>query len=61
MNFLSGRIEGVSDAGTQLRLFDGELVMVPRRAEAVQAGEDVSVGLRPQHMRVAQDGENGVP
>ena len=60
MNFLSGRIEGVSEAGTMLRLFDGEIVTVPRRAEAAQAGQDVSIGLRPQHMRVAHAGESGV-
>jgi ABC-type sugar transport system ATPase subunit len=61
MNFLSGSIETVSEAGTALRLFDGQLVTIPRRAEAASAGETVAVGLRPQHTRIAREDEGGVP
>lgn len=61
MNFLSGHIEGVSEAGTALRLFDDQRFTIPRRAESAAAGEAVAVGLRPQHMRIAREGESGVP
>ncbi|HXF45716.1 MAG TPA: sn-glycerol-3-phosphate ABC transporter ATP-binding protein UgpC [Burkholderiaceae bacterium] len=53
MNFLPGRI---ADAAVAV----GEQVQVPApRAAAVQAGREVIVGVRPEHLAVSADG--GVP
>jgi multiple sugar transport system ATP-binding protein len=61
MNFLPGTVVGVTEAGTDITLLGQEVVTVPRRAERASAGEAVSVGIRPQHIRLARDGERGVP
>jgi multiple sugar transport system ATP-binding protein len=61
MNFLSGTVESVSEAGTSVRFFDGESVTLSRRAQDAKSGDEVMIGLRPQHLRVAYDGEGGVP
>jgi multiple sugar transport system ATP-binding protein len=60
MNFLTGAIAGVDEAGTAVRILGGDGVVVPRRAETAAPGDTVTVGVRPQHIRLAADGEAGV-
>ena len=60
MNFLPGSITGVSDEGTTVRILGEETLTVPRKATTAQAGEEITIGVRPQHIRLAAAGEEGI-
>ncbi|WMS44937.1 sn-glycerol-3-phosphate ABC transporter ATP-binding protein UgpC [Acuticoccus sp. MNP-M23] len=51
MNLLPGRIEGNGEAGARLSFVGDAHVDVPLR-RALREGEAVTVGIRPQHMRL---------
>ncbi|MBS1165616.1 MAG: transporter ATP-binding protein [Proteobacteria bacterium] len=60
MNFVKGSVVEVGEAATSVSLM-GTTVALPRPAAGAVAGQTVSVGLRPQHISLAGDGEAGVP
>ena len=57
MNFIDGQVVGDSKAAPQFQLGDGERIMLPPAAAAL-AGQDVTLGIRPEHWR-AEDGSHG--
>ncbi len=60
MNFLPGSIIAVSEAATTVTVLGEETLAVPRPAEAAKAGEQITVGVRPQHIRLAEPGEESI-
>ncbi|MGO4573538.1 ABC transporter ATP-binding protein [Microvirga sp. 2TAF3] len=57
MNFLPAKVTAVDDAGTTVQLSGGSSVTVPVRAGRQKAGDAVTLGVRPEHMRPAATGE----
>ncbi|SEC75305.1 carbohydrate ABC transporter ATP-binding protein, CUT1 family [Rhizobiales bacterium GAS191] len=56
MNFVSGRVEGLS-AGEAAVAIAGTATVRLRTALALQHGETVSVGVRPEHLRLGGEGD----
>ena len=59
MNFVKGTVAEVGDGETVVSVM-GLTVAVPRPATGAAPGQAISVGLRPQHISLAADGD-GVP
>ncbi|MBL0402790.1 sn-glycerol-3-phosphate ABC transporter ATP-binding protein UgpC [Microvirga aerilata] len=57
MNFLPAKVTGVSDAATTVELAGGAGLSVPVRAGGQKVGDAVTLGVRPEHMRLAGEGE----
>ena len=55
MNFLQGRLV-LGGAAPVLRLVDGTTLALPQKGFALTDGQEVSLGIRPNHLRAAQDG-----
>jgi multiple sugar transport system ATP-binding protein len=53
MNFLASEVRAIGSA-VLCNLPDGEAVPVPVSAEGVRAGDPVTLGVRPDHLRVEQ-------
>jgi multiple sugar transport system ATP-binding protein len=59
MNFLEGVVQSVSRDGVWVRYANGETQQVAAEPKGAQAGERVTVGIRPEHLYVSA-GEYGV-
>jgi multiple sugar transport system ATP-binding protein len=57
MNFLPARITSTSPAGVVVALAGGAEVVVPLDANAAPRGQQVTLGIRPEALRVADEGE----
>ena len=55
MNFLEGTIDGPADARS-VKLSDGSAMAISGLSRA-QFGDAVTIGIRPEHLRIAQDGD----
>ncbi|MCX2721506.1 ABC transporter ATP-binding protein [Roseibium salinum] len=60
MNFLPGRITAVSGEGTTVTVLGEETLTVPRTAEDAEGGQEITIGVRPQHIRLAGEGEESI-
>jgi multiple sugar transport system ATP-binding protein len=54
MNFIAGRVDG--EDRTLLRLDTGERLRLPATGFTQRAGERVTLGIRPNHLRASEDG-----
>ncbi|MFZ5673294.1 MAG: ABC transporter ATP-binding protein [Pseudomonadota bacterium] len=57
MNFLKGTVAGNSARGTEVRLGNGQTITVGRKSPVAREGADVTLGIRPEDLHVAGDGE----
>jgi multiple sugar transport system ATP-binding protein len=57
MNFLPARVTSVTDGMTIVRLAGGASLAVPVRPGRQKVGDAVTLGVRPEHMRLAGEGE----
>jgi multiple sugar transport system ATP-binding protein len=53
MNFLRGEVASTSAAGVTIKLADGTTVDAKVSSDGVTVGQKVTVGVRPEHMRIA--------
>jgi multiple sugar transport system ATP-binding protein len=58
MNFLAGRVESRAGNSARVALALGPVLDIPV-GEPVQPGSAVTVGIRPEHLRLASPGEPG--
>jgi len=56
MNFLSGSVTGVKDGVVSVRLVGGGTIDVPVDAGRMNGGTEVTLGIRPEHLKVVTDG-----
>lgn len=56
MNFLEATVEQAADRGSRAQLRDGSSLDVSTTGDAVRAGEPVTLGIRPEHLKQARDG-----
>jgi multiple sugar transport system ATP-binding protein len=54
MNFLGATVGAVGEGGTEIALGDGTRVVLPRARGGLQPGAKVTLGVRPEHMRVGE-------
>jgi multiple sugar transport system ATP-binding protein len=57
MNFLPARVTSATDAMTIVQLPSGASLAVPVRHGRQKVGDAVTLGVRPEHMRLAGEGE----
>ena len=57
MNFLSATVQSVDVSGMSLELPGGASFALPRPSAPVQQGQKVTLGVRPEHIRVDGSGE----
>jgi multiple sugar transport system ATP-binding protein len=57
MNFLPARVTSVTDGVTIVQLAGGASLAVPVRPGRQKVGDAVTLGVRPEHMRLAGEGE----
>jgi multiple sugar transport system ATP-binding protein len=58
MNFIEAELEGAGPAGSSVRLRDGSRLELAVDASSLARGERVTVGIRPEHVRLsAGEGE----
>ena len=57
MNFLPATVTAVDSAGTTVQLAGGSSVVVPVTVGRQRVGDKVTLGVRPEHMRPAREGE----
>ena len=58
MNFLSGTVAGTSAEGVAVDIAEIGRVRTLAVPQAVQLGEGVTLGIRPEHVRAGNEGEN---
>jgi len=56
MNFIQGEIAGSAPGGVEVRLPGGRAVSLPIQAENLRPGEPVTLGIRPDHLHVRENG-----
>jgi multiple sugar transport system ATP-binding protein len=57
MNFLPAKVLGIDETGTTVQLASGANLFVPVRAGSQKVGDAVTLGVRPEHMRLGVEGE----
>jgi multiple sugar transport system ATP-binding protein len=60
MNFLSGGIVAAEENATVISLLGEEKLRLARKAATARPGQPITIGIRPQHIRLADDGGPGV-
>jgi multiple sugar transport system ATP-binding protein len=58
MNFLNATVKSVGKTGTEVSLGDDTAILLPRAGGGLRPGAAVTVGVRPEHLRVG-DGAGG--
>jgi lactose/L-arabinose transport system ATP-binding protein len=56
MNFLPARISGQKDGKATLTLLEGEHALEAPISAPVTVGEEVEIGIRPEHFRLSDNG-----
>ncbi len=57
MNLLPGRVIGNTENGITVELASGNPIAVPVKGDTLRGGDEVTVGIRPEHIRLTDDGE----
>jgi len=57
MNFLPAKVTGVTETGTSVQLAGGSNLTIPVRPSRQAVGDSVTLGVRPEHMRLSTEGE----
>ncbi len=57
MNFLPAKVTAVDAAGATVQLPGGSSIAVPAQPGRLKAGDAVTLGVRPEHLRPAEVGE----
>ncbi len=57
MNFISTKIVSKNNNGTEVDLFGSSKLMIPKISNSASEGDEVALGIRPEHLLVNQDGD----
>lgn len=60
MNFLPAQVVSAQDNGIQIRLQHSDETLLVAAKGPVQAGQQVTVGVRPEHMEIGTQGQYGI-
>ena len=56
MNLIDASVTGVSEDAVDLEIDDGTSINLPREKSSLSVGQKVSVGIRPEHLRLLEKG-----
>uniref|UniRef100_UPI0011A7ED9C ABC transporter ATP-binding protein n=1 Tax=Pseudomonas oryzihabitans TaxID=47885 RepID=UPI0011A7ED9C len=57
MAFLKGKVAATDARGVEVELAAGPRLHLPRRGDDLAVGSPVTLGIRPEHLRLAADGQ----
>ena len=57
MNFISSKILSSNDNSTEVDLFGTSKITVPKTSSNASTGDEVKLGIRPEHLLINQDGD----
>ena len=57
MNFISSKIISKSSNGTEVDLFGSSKLIIPKTSDSASEGDNVELGIRPEHLLINQDGD----
>ena len=57
MNFISTSITGKGGSGTEVSIFESSKITIPKTSASASEGDQVQLGIRPEHLLVNQDGD----
>ena len=57
MNFISTKITDKNDKGTEVDLFGSSKIFVPKISDNANLGDNVQLGIRPEHLLINEDGD----
>lgn len=60
MAFLKGKVSAVNADGCQVNLDAGLALALPRSNATLKAGDEVTLGIRPEHLALADAGQTGL-
>ena len=60
MNFLGAEVQAVGRDGVTIQPAGGPALTVPVEADSVQAGQTVTLGVRPEHLQAGPGADNAV-
>ena len=61
MNFLEARLAGGDGAGVDVSLAAGPTLRLARAAPGLSPGSPLTLGIRPEHLRLGQGGAAALP
>ena len=57
MNFISSKILSTASNATEVDLFGSAKISIPKVQENISEGDNVSLGIRPEHLLINQEGD----
>jgi multiple sugar transport system ATP-binding protein len=57
MGFLKGKVTRADSQGCELELAAGTRISLPRASSSLSLGSEVTLGIRPEHLELAQAGQ----
>ena len=57
MNFISTSITGKSENETEVSIFESSKIMIPKTSTSTSEGDQVQLGIRPEHLLINQEGD----
>jgi len=57
MNFISSKILSSNDNSTEVDLFGSSKISIPKTSSNTSDGNDVQLGIRPEHLLINQEGD----
>ena len=57
MNFISSKVLSSSNNSTEVDLFGNAKISIPKISANASNGDDVQIGIRPEHLIINQDGD----
>ena len=57
MNFISSKILSASQNSTEVDIFGSSKISIQKTSKDTSAGEEVHLGIRPEHLLINQDGD----
>jgi len=58
MNFISSKILSSNENSTEVDLFGTSKITVPKTSSKASSGDEVTLGIRPEHLLINQDGDS---
>ena len=57
MNFITSKITDKNSNGTEVDLFGSSKLIIPKTSASASIGDQIELGIRPEHLLVNQDGD----
>ena len=55
MNFINSKVLSTSNTGTEVDIMGSGKLIIPKISQAIQTGDDVKIGIRPEHLTLNEN------